>query len=215
MNILNLIPDIVAIVFILIFVMSGIRKGFIHTLLHSASFFIAIVASFIFANPVINWISGSALGAAFRETVYNFILTPLKDAPGIILKDLSLPDFLIRGISESEPVLKIADALSQNITGVIISILVYLLLFIITKLILRAVDKSLGLVTRLPIIKQLNSFLGGAMGFVTAILWIYVILSVIAALSFIPSVNILTENIANSYILKFLYENNLILGLFL
>ncbi len=214
MNVMNYIPDIITIVFIIVFILFGMKKGFIHTLLHSASFFIAIVASFCFANPVTNMITNSNFGSAFRQTVYNFILKPVKEAPEILLKDLSLPDFLIKGISESEPVLQIAETLAANITNTIISVLVFILLFVLTKIALKFIDKSLGLVTRLPVLKQFNSLFGALMGFVSAILWIYVITSIIAVFSFIPAVNTLTEYIMNSQILSFLYKNNLIIGLF-
>ena len=214
MNIINLLPDIATLVVILAFTIIGIKKGFVHTLIKSSSFIVTIFSCFFLSDPLKSWIEETALGIKFKETVYDFILSSVKDAPGMLLKDLSLPDFFLKGITDSQPVLEIADTLATNITSVIISVVVFVLLFILTKLALKILDKTLNLVTRLPLLKQCNSLLGALAGFVTGLMWVYVALAVIAALVVIPKVYYLSEIILQSRIASILYENNFILGLF-
>lgn len=214
MEILSYLPDIAAILMLIVSGIIGMKKGFVRTLLHSASFFAAIIVCFCFANPITSGILRSDIGASITKSICDLILKPVKEAPQIILQDLNLPEFLIKGISESQPVIDIAEALSVNIANTLISVVVFVLLFFVTKLILKLLDKALGLVTRLPILKQVNSFLGGFMGIISGVLWIYVILTVIAAFSFVPEMKTITEFILQSEILSFLYENNIIVGLF-
>jgi len=52
------------------------------------------------------------------------------------------------------------------------------------------------------------------MGIITGILWVYVILTIIAAFSFAPQMETVVEFITKSKILSFLYENNIVVGLF-
>ncbi len=214
MEVLKYLADAVTILVLVVFAIVGMKRGFVRSLLHSASFFIAIIACFCFANPITDLIVTSDMGISVKEYIYNLILTPVKEAPQMLLGDLSLPEFLIKGISESQPVIDIAESLSLNISNTIISVVVFILLFILTKFALKILDKTLGHITSLPLIKQLNSFLGGIMGIISGVLWIYVILTILAAFSFVPQIEPLIEIITESEILFFLYENNIILGLF-
>lgn len=214
MDIITYLPDITASLILIIFAVIGIKRGFVRSLLHSASFFIAIIVCFCFANPITSWILRSDLGVSIKKSVYDLVLTPVTEAPEMLLSDMNLPDFLIKGISESKPVIDIAETLSHNISNTVISVAVFVLLFFVTKLALKILTKALDLVTGLPILKQLNSFLGGIMGIITGILWVYVILTIIAAFSFAPQMETVVEFITKSKILSFLYENNIVVGLF-
>lgn len=214
MNAINLIPDILAILTFATFIIIGVKKGFVHTLIQSSSFLVTIIVCLFLSAPMTEMIKESSLGILFNEVIHDFILGVVRDAPGMLLKDMSLPEFFIKGISESQPVIEIADVLTQNITNTVINVLVFVLLFVLTKIALKILDKTLDLFTKIPIIKQCNSLLGGVAGAITGALWIYVALAVIAAFVFIPSVYSLSEIILNSYLASYLYENNIILSLF-
>lgn len=214
MDIIAYLPDITASLILIIFAVIGTKRGFVRTLLHSASFFITIIVCFCFANPITSLILKSDMGASIKKSIYDLILSPVKEAPEMLLRDMKLPEFLIKGISESEPVIEIAETLSHNISNTVISVVVFILLFFVTKLALKILVKAMDLVTGLPILKQFNSFLGAIMGIITGVLWIYVILTIVAAFSFVPEMEVAIDFISNSEILSFLYKNNIVVGLF-
>ena len=109
----------------------------------------------------------------------------------------------------------VIETASREIAIFIINISVYIILFIVTRIILIFVKAFTELITKIPGIKQCDELGGGVYGGLRAciiILFIFTILSII--LSIVPSEGVL-EVINQSILAKLIYENNIIIKIIL
>ena len=86
-------------------------------------------------------------------------------------------------------------------------------LFILIRLALMVVFRIVDSATKLPLIKGANKLLGGLLGMVNVIFIVLLALAIFTMLA--PTDNIVYEAIDKSYIVKFLYNNNILLKLFM
>ena len=94
----------------------------------------------------------------------------------------------------------------------IIELGVILLLYLITRLVLRFISALTDLITNLPILKQINKTGGIIYGFIKGIFIVYAILGIIYLISPIISKNAF-DIIDNTIITKEIYNNNILLTL--
>ena len=109
----------------------------------------------------------------------------------------------------------VIEKASREIAISIVNIGVYIILFIVTRIILIFIKALADLITKIPVIKQCDEIGGGIYGILRAgivILVIFAIISIITSL--IPSVGVI-EAIEQSIIAKFIYENNIIIQIIL
>lgn len=86
--------------------------------------------------------------------------------------------------------------------------------FLLVSIVLRLVVGLLDIVTKLPLIKGVNRFLGGAAGLVQGILVVWLFLFLVAVACTSTFGQMMLGYVKESEILSFLYENNGILYLF-
>ena len=210
---MSIIIDILAVVFLAFFVYKGGKKGLVISVFKTFSFILSLFATAILYQPLVESTANSVFGVDLKERVASFISSPLTKTPDILLSDMSIPKALTNGISESEPVKNIVDILAGNITHGIITIFVIIALFILIKVIIKIAVNPIKLVSKLPLIKQINSFGGGLVGFIAGILWLYVIIACIGFLSFIPGIDEIAKLTNESYVISNIYNNNILLYL--
>ena len=105
--------------------------------------------------------------------------------------------------------------INENLTNLFITILCSIFLFIFFILILKIIIKILDIVNIIPIVGQLNKILGGILGFAESYLVISIIFCLIRIISSIPVINeLIVKNIQSSFILNYIYNNNLIYNFF-
>ncbi len=236
---MSLIIDIIMLLAAAAAIIRGASRGFLKSVMHFASLIIAIICVITFTQPLSQWfgekfintsimqIAEDSLNSIVNAGTENFSIDKIfSDRPEALVslseKFSCNLDELSEYYSETLKSLSPGDAikeLSQKIvaatTSSIGNILAAIIIFIAVMLICKLVTYILDLIFCLPVLKQLNRFLGLLFGIVSALVTTWLIanaaVGLINAFSAIRS-DIFNESvISNSFILNFFFNNNLIL----
>lgn len=195
--IMGYVFDIVIVCVIALFVLIGIRRGLVRA---AVRFFGVLIVTFVSA----------ALGEAIATGIYNtFFRDSFIEKINLAIADVSgteqvyealdsLPEFLQRGLNAAginsaklssmlssksgEAAEIMADAISPVFIGMI-KVLVVIVLFMVLMMLVRAISNMVGATFRLPILRSVDSALGGVFGFLMALMTIWIILALLGVFS--------------------------------
>lgn len=210
-----MVLDIILIALLLIGFVLGYKKGFVRSVWKIAALILTIVLVMMLKTPTINLLMNSR----FAETVGMKISqsVSLPQGGGVnIAENLNLPQ-LMQGDLNSQIAsmqgMTIHDTVTGSLTGMFIKIIACIGLFIIIRLFLALVFRIITLITELPVIRGVNKLVGALLMLVNMT---FIILLLLAALSlYAPADSSLFESIDNSYIVKYFYNYNILLQLFM
>lgn len=204
-----IIFDIVVIGLIALSIFIGYKQGLVKAAIKILSFFIAIIVALILYKPVSNIIiNNTSIDDNIKNTMIEKISPEGTTKDGEIVIEESISAKLLDGANST--VEEIANSLTiKLINGVII-----LLIFMIVRIALIFISKLTDIITKLPILKQVNKLGGTLYGIIRGFVLVYTILAVVFLISPLINNNV-REELNNSIITKTLYDNNLILNVFL
>ena len=219
---MSIIIALIVIGIILLSTFIGYKRGLIGVAFKILSFIIAVVITLILYKPVSNFIIDNT---PFATNIENTIVEKLGSADiengEIKQEDTDLPNVVVNYINEeiTNTVNATKDTIVKSVAGeiakTVINIIVILAIFIIARILLIFAKAILEAVAELPLIKQFNEAGGIIYGLLRGALLIYVLLAILSLiLPMFDKTAILTA-INSSIITKLLYNNNLILMLFL
>lgn len=202
-----IIFDIVVIAIIALCTFIGYKQGLVKSAIKILAFFIAIIVALILYKPV----SGIIIkNTSIDDTIKNAIVE--KIAPNGIDKEQEVT-------VEDEISVKILGSAKNTIEGIaetfaikLVETITLLLIYIIIKIGLKFVTALTDLITKIPLLKQINKAGGTIYGIIKGIVLIYTILAVLYLATPLLS-NTITENIDKTIITKVLYNNNIILNI--
>ena len=185
----------------------GYKQGLVKSAIKILSFFIAIVVALALYKPVSSIIIKA---------------TPIDDN----IKNVIVEKITPEGVSENQEVeiqdnigLKIIGEATNTIEGIadtfavkLIEAITILLIYIIVKIVLKFVTALTDLITKLPLLKEVNKVGGLLYGIIKGVILVYTVLAVIYLASPLLNKN-LSEDIDKSIITKVLYNNNIILNI--
>lgn len=225
-NYLPLILDVVAIVFLLIFMIRGYKKGFLKELVGLIGTIVAFFIAFSFAAPLADFLESqfglTTMLSGWVEGILNGIEVfevPLSgESLNNALDVLILPSFLkdtiqeiLAGVQYEEGAVTIAQMLSPIFAGFLVSLICGIVLFIVSSVVLELLANVLSsILDKIPLLGGLNRLLGFLLGGVRALIYLYIILGV---LSFLPFEE-LHECLKQTVFINWLVENNLIMLVF-
>lgn len=199
--------DVAVIAIIALCTFVGYKQGLVKSAIKILSFFIAIVVALVLYKPVSSIIINT---------------TPIDDN----IKNVMIEKITPEGISTNKEI-KVEEGISQKIIGdatntiegiadtftvKLIESVTLLLIYIIVKIALKFVTALTDLITKLPLIKQVNKVGGIIYGIIKGIILVYTILAVVYLATPLLSKTV-SENINKSIITKALYNNNIILNI--
>lgn len=196
------LADIVLIAIIVLFVVLGIRKGFVKTVFGLCSIVISIALALSLHPIVSNVLEQSPVNDFVQEQVLGML------PEGEVTESLALPGFLQDTVSEAEA--KTKDAIAGGIAGVALKIISMILVFILVQLILWILSLTLNLITKLPVIHGFNKLLGGVSGAVSGILVVYLVLGLLTFTTALDKTTAISEMVEDSLVASTMYENNLL-----
>lgn len=202
-----IIFDIAVIAIIALCTFIGYKQGLVKCAVKILSFFIAIIVAFALYKPVSSIIINNT---SIDDNIKNTMIEKIK--PEGVEKDqeISVENNVKLYIVENSTttIEKIADAFALKL----IETVTLLLIFIILKIALKFVSALTDLITKLPLLKQVNKLGGTIYGVIKGIALVYTILAVVYLIAPLLK-NTVTEDIDKSIITKTLYNNNLILNI--
>lgn len=214
---MSIILDIILAALIIISFIAGYKKGFVKSVWKIAALVVTIVLVIALKNPAVDFLSGTSIAGAINEKISKTIHIP--QGGGIdAAESLNLPDFLNAQVSDGienaqGAVASVNDAVAASLTNIAVTIIVCVALFIIIRLILMAVYMIAVGITAAPLIRGVNQFFGGLLGAVNMVFIIFLLLALVSL--FAPADSQLFEMIDNTYVVKYLYNYNILLQLFM
>ncbi|MBQ2670303.1 MAG: CvpA family protein [Clostridia bacterium] len=214
---MGIIADILLVLILILSFSYWRKKGLVKSVWKIAALIITIVLVMFLKNPAADFVSHTQIADNLENSVSSIITIP--PGGGVnIAETLKLPEFMQNEVKvATDATINTAEAIksaaAKSLTGAIIIIGVCVALFILIRLALMVVFLIVDSATKLPLIKGANKLLGGLLGMVNVIFIVLLALAVFTMLA--PTDNIVYEAIDKSYIVKFLYNNNILLKLFM
>lgn len=208
-NLVAIIIDLVLVLIIALFTFIGYKQGLVKAAIKIFSFFIAIAIALILYKPISNIvIEKTTVDDKIKSTMVENVKIneeeneESKEGSNILKNNLT--NKIIAGANDT------MEQIAGAFTIKIIEIGVILLLYVIARIVLKFISALTDLITKLPIIKQINKAGGTVYGFLKGIIIVYVLLGIIYLISPAIKSNALNE-IDNTIITKYVYNNNVLL----
>ncbi len=236
---MSLIIDIIILLAAAAAIFRGASRGFIKSVMHFASLIIAIICVITFTEPLSQWfgekfintsitqIAEDSLNSIVNAGTENFSMDKIfSDRPEALISlsekfSCNLDELseyyskTLQSLSPGDVIKELSRKIVSATASSIGNILAAIAIFIAAMLICKLATYVLDLLFCLPVLKQLNRFLGLLFGIVSAVVTTWLIanaaVGLVNAFGAIRS-DIFNESvISNSFILKFFFDNNLIM----
>lgn len=220
---MNWLVVIVILLFVLCFVM-GMKKGLIKTVYSAGVLIIGLLLAAIL-NPIASSflhnnssIYQSVYGAVEKNISLEGKIKTLNQENQAIDK-LPLPEMLRKKLKENNnaevyeamAVKTFKNYIYKYITNLILNGISYISVYILIMIILYVLSETLDLISKLPVLKELNQVAGGIVGLLQGLLIFWVFCTVLAVFSNTLWAQKLYEMINESEILSILYNGNFLL----
>ncbi len=196
---MNIIVDLVIVAIILLSTFLAYRKGLITLAIQFVAFIIAIVLTLLLYKPVSNVIINVT---GIDEAIQNSIL---EEANNIMTNGGEGENQVVETIQNN-----MLPQTARNISINIIEGAVILILYIVIRVALKFVTAIANLVSKLPILNQLNQLGGIIYGILRGILIVYILLLLVNLSGEIEPQNHVYTAVEQSYVGKMMNENNIL-----
>ncbi len=208
-----MLVDILALAIVAVCIINCFKKGFAVSLFNSLSSVASIIIIVFFCKPFVAFVKASDLGVKISDSIHKYVEKELIAQSTQAIESSNMPIFL-KGFMyrQTDSVSVAAGAITDKIFGVLVTVVAFLVLVIIIKLVIGFVPKILKFIMNLPLLHQVDKLLGIAIGALLGSVWSVVAVYVIGLLSLAPMLSFLDDQLANSFFLSLL--NNMKIGLF-
>lgn len=202
MNIFNLfgVVDVLIVGSVIAFVVVGWKTGFLLKVIKLASSLFGLIASLLLARPF-----SKVLDNWFGEGIYSrvevYLLERIANGDALATEEnireafegMALPkfivDWIVNTVNAEETILSFVNAVTPLITSLILLLLAFVTLFFGSMLIFLLLKVLAKMITSLPIIKQVDKFLGAVFGLFKSLVLIYVLFFILGLLITVPAIN--------------------------
>ena len=211
-----MILDIILGLIILASAVYGYKRGFIKSIWGIAAWGITIAAVYAAMNPTIELLNGTKTAVNINNSIYTAVADKLTADNNLSLSQATgLPEWAVKGVSLNDVIdngVEItAHTAADTITDTVIKIIASVGLFIIIRAVLGILFGIINAVFHLTLLNGANRLLGAALSVVGAMIIVY-IAAAAAAMFANPSIY---EHIEKTYIVKEIFDNNILMKLFI
>ncbi len=211
---MGIILDIILVAIIAINVFICYKKGLVKLAVGLIAVLVSVILAVLLYKPVSNIIINNTeldekIKSAITENFVNEEETTEETEDNGFMK------YIEKYVED--PINKTKNEIVIEASGVIatklIDIIAMVSIFIVARLVLILLTFVTDMITSLPILKQFNELGGILYGLIKALLIIYVLLAIAFFIVYTTGSTGLADAIANSFITKFFYNNNLLLSI--
>lgn len=221
-----MVLDIIIVIFILVSVVVGFKKGFTDTVLRLAGGIIALVLAFMLQGSVAQFITEQTgmdkqIAEGVKSSITKMLIkentTPTKeqnDNTNFLTSAKLFADKYqdIKNSSGNERESKI-DQWSMSVASFVVKGISFVAIFIAVSIVIMILRLILGGVMDLPVLKQLDGLAGLGAGFVLGIIQLLVIFAIISFISPMQIMSGINNLIEASTIAKIIYNNNFLVSI--
>ena len=191
--------DVIIVLIVLVFMYYGYKKGFRKRFAGIVSAIVALIAGIILYSTVALILNSTSLPSGIGGKTADVFLKNVMN--------YSTDNGTVHQIFGTLTYEKNKELVIGQIAVKFIS---FLIVFTAAYIVLRIVIKKTKILSKVKVTKQLNNVLGGALGFVSGALCVYILCGILVASEpFIP-VKSVKDGIARSEIARVCYEDNYI-----
>lgn len=219
-----MVLDIIIISLVLISGFIGIKKGMIVIITKIAGFILATVFAFIFYKSLATYfIANYEFPSKINQSIKSAIASQKQEANekdeyinlSNIIEKFNLTEKI--NLEEEQENLSeekvLSDVIAEKITMYIMNIISFLIIFLCIVIIVAILSVILGAIFSLPLLNSLNKTGGFVAEIVLFVVKLWVILGIVSLLSPMSFMSWIVGLIDNSVIVKFLYNNNILMQL--
>lgn len=230
---MNYICDVILILGAIICIVISMQKGFISASRKILALIITVLLWSSVQPTMLNMLQSTPASDAIRRMVSKNVSDSYKreelsedidttetQETQIVVSSLGFPKFMKNSISKtvsemSEIKNNVMEVITDAVTLMILKVISVILLALLVKIFVFLLLKLLEGLFELPGLKLLNRLLGAGLGIINALLLIYIICGAVSLFAPSEKLVIIEETVKNTYILKYFYENNLLMTLFI
>ena len=228
---MNYIWDVILIAGMLYCVISTAKKGFIGASKNIVSIILTVILLSTMHPIILNQLQSTSLGNDIKKVVTENVAktfekeqipedTDTSDTQSSveICKALGVPDFISKNIEKklvemSEIRNNVMEVITDSLSLLIMKILALIILFVLIKLFVFLALKILETLFTLPVLKTVNRGLGAVIGIINALLIVYIICGVLNLFVPMDKMPAIQETVNSTYVLRYFYNNNILLAL--
>lgn len=223
-----MIVDIIIIAIIVLFVIIGVKRGLAKTILNLAGLVLTAVSAYYISS----FLSQLFYDMFIKQTVItntqqiieqngidyavsncleavpqwvNGIISFIVGAFGISLNEFQNQITVPANISSSAS--QVIESVLAPVVTSVLSIILVIILFIIILIIVKKLVKLVLRIFNIPVIKQINQFLGGIVGLAEGLLIVFIAVNVISMAAGFSNPDLLSNGMFNGGIFKFFAIN--------
>ncbi len=202
------------------------KRGFLLAMFKMVSIFVSLFLSWMLRPVIYDILQKTFIYDWIRSSVYQNILKENLEGQMVqkaeqmnLIDNLNVPDF-IKDVIKNQDFIKSSDIIDFNslrsgivdfVTSICVGILGVILIFVVSLVLMRVLSKVLDLISKIPIIKQINQTLGLVLGAIIGLMQVWFGLIIITLISNMnANFGIIYNEIDKSVIAKYLYENNIL-----
>ena len=223
------IIDWIIIAAIAVSVLYGLYRGFINGVLSVAALVASAGFSFMFCGELAAWLQQNKTlvdtliyytDAGSRISNLDLSLLPVsqvtENALSQILLSANLPSafetaFLSR-FADAAQSTNIAQLLSQTIVSVSLSILSFLICFLLSYVVCTFIIHLIGYVFELPVLRHLDALAGGVFGLVRGVMLVFIFFALVPIVLAVVPVDFVSEMIAQSQLAPY-FDSRIIMAI--
>ena len=206
---MSIIIDIILAAAGILTVYFAYKKGFVATVISLIGLLLALVLASYLGLTAADYIYDDVVGDKIAQNV----IDDFKSDSNCVINDI-LPRYITNYFNNSDEkaddvlngdfaLSAIKNAIKTPVTS-LITVITFLVLFIVFLLLFRWIAKLAGLINKIPVIGKLNSFFGGVLGIVKALLIVYLLCFVLSKIIMLTQNGIITaDDLKGSYIFEF------------
>ena len=196
---MGIVIDIIVILFILLSVFLGYKKGLVALGIHLVAFIVALVVAFVLYRPIgALVITNTNIDESLQETIE----TKLEEV--VNTENGETSEISLIGEIKTETISETAKTLSVNIIyGVTI-----IALFIILRIAFVFITAIANWIAKLPILKQVNKTGGIIYGLLRGLLIVYLVLLVMNLIISLNPQSGINQAVSETYLTKLMMEYN-------
>lgn len=213
---MGIIVDLILLIIVLLNAIIGYKKGLIKVAFSIFAFLIALITTLILVKPVSYLIIKNT---PIDENIKNIIINnnKLENDDEIIenteeKNNIFIQKYVEKIITEktNEAKNKAINVVADTISTKAVEVFVAIALFIVIRIVIIFLRFLSDTISQIPLIKQFNEVGGIIYGLLKSAVIIYLILTIIFIICSIKGSLVISDAIEESYITKYLYNNNII-----
>lgn len=209
---MGIIIDIIILAILSLSIYMGYRKGLVNMIFKIITFFLAIIISFVIYIPVTNFIINNT---KIDDNIKIFIAERFinEEKENVDTDKLNTSQVVEKYITSYTDEIKNTgiDSIAQELSIIIVKVSVFILIFVIARMLLFFVKIFANILTVIPIIKEFNKVGGFIYGVIRGFIIVWAILAVISIILPITESVAISNCIEKSFITKLLYDYNVLL----